>query len=295
MPLAAVLRLLRPKQWAKNFLVLAAYLFTASWQDPSRTSLVLIAFGALCMLSSASYVFNDLADAKADRLHPRKKLRPIASGQFSSGVAIGIGVALIVGGFALSALLPSGAQVALAFFAMIQLAYNLGLKRVAILDVMVISLAFVQRAVIGAMAIEVAISGWLLFCTGAFALFLASVKRRQELRALGTDSMTRATLAGYSERFLDAMVIVAASFAGISYGIYSIESDTARLHPSLILTTPVVVFGILRYLYLVFGREEGEEPESVVFKDPQMVLSLIAFLLVAVLAMRGLKLDFLAS
>lgn len=284
MAIRSLVRLLRPKQWTKNFLVFAAFIFTAGWSDPRNGVLVMIAFACLCLVSSASYCLNDYLDADSDRLHPKKQFRPIASGAVSRNMGLGVGLFCLFSGVGLSLLLPAGATVGISVFAVIQVSYNLFAKRQPILDILWISLAFVQRAVVGALTLSVGVSGWLLFCTGTLALFLASSKRRQEFISLGSESGTRTTLAAYSRPVLDGLVWMSAGLATMSYGIYAIESETALAHPGLIFTVPLVFFGVLRYLLIVFSTTEGEEPETALFSDPQMVSVLIAFILTALCA-----------
>lgn len=286
------LRLVRPKQWTKNLLVFAALLFTASWNDPRALQASLIAFLSLCLLSSASYVWNDLRDAEADRAHPVKRHRPIAAGLVGEQPASVLLLILFFGGLGAALALPPGAQFGLAGFAILQILYNIGVKSYSLLDIALVSLAFVTRAAVGALACQVPISGWLLFCTGALALMLISAKRRQEWVALGPGSASRASLAGYSQGFLDALVVFSATLGALSFGIYAIESETARAHPALLLTTPFVLFGILRYLQLVFTTTEGEEPESLLLRDPLLLGTVALFVLVAAAAMSGLQAPF---
>lgn len=269
-------------------MVFTAFIFTAGWSDPRNGLLVCLAFLSLCLLSSASYCLNDSLDTESDRLHPKKKLRPIASGEISQGSGLALALGCLLAGLGVSMFLPVGATVGIAVFGILQVTYNLFAKRVPILDILWIAIAFVQRAVVGALALNVGVSGWLLFCTGTLALFLASSKRRQEFIALGSDSGTRATLAGYSRAVVDGLVWMSAGLAIMSYGIYAIESETARAHPGLILTVPIVFFGVLRYLLIVFGTTEGEEPETALFSDPQMVFVLVAFVATALCAVADL-------
>lgn len=290
----AVWWLLRPKQWTKNLLALAAWVFTGSYTDLAKSGQAWLALAALCLVSSASYALNDVLDAESDRLHPTKRSRPVASGALAPSVAIGVGLVCAVLGLAVARWIGPSVLWAIVAFAGIQGAYNLGLKRVPVLDVLLISLAFVQRAAVGAVAIQVHVSAWLLFCTGALALLLGFSKRRHEF-ALQQDTgvETRSSLSSLSLKTLDGFVLWSAALAAIGYGMYAIESETARTHPALILTSPIVLYGILRYLYLVFERGEGGEPESVLFGDPHLLATFAAFVLAALAAMSGLQLPFL--
>lgn len=276
---------MRPKQWAKNALVFAAYLFTAGWTQPEATLRVVLAFVALCGVSSASYALNDVLDAPRDRLHPRKRRRPVAAGEVRPGAALALAAACLVGGLFVAAAISLPTAGAVAAFALIQALYNAVGRRVPIGDVMLISLAFVARAVVGAVAIEVEVSGWLLFCTGALALLLGLAKRRHENRSLEDGGEHhRPGLASYTPAALDALVVFAASMACLSYGVYALESPTAQRHPGVIWTTPLVVYGVMRYLWLVFARDEGGEPETTVLHDAHMLATLLLFGLLAALA-----------
>ena len=290
-----MLRLLRPKQWAKNLLVFAAWLFAGRLDDPVALGATGLAFVSLCLMSSGVYAINDARDAEADRRHPVKRFRPVAAGQVSVTVAYGLGAGLIVAGLLVSALVTSRLFTAAGVFLAIQLVYNAGIKRMAVADVMLIALAFVQRAAMGALAIDARISAWLLFCTGALALLLGFGKRRHEFHLEeAANGRTRASLVGYTAATLDALVVFSAALAGIAYGLYAIESETARAHPALILTAPVVLYGVMRYLVLIFAHREGGEPENLVLGDRQLVAALVLFVALALAAMKGLELGFLS-
>lgn len=293
MPLA-VLRLLRPKQWTKNLLVFAALVFTGGFGDESAIRASLLAFVALCLASSAVYALNDLLDVELDRQHPKKRTRPIASGALSKAGAAAISLACAAASAVVSWLLGAPFLVGVGVYLLLQVGYNAWFKAIPILDVFVVATGFVLRAVLGAVAIQVRISGWLLFCTGALALMLAFAKRRHEFRDRGEDrGLTRPSLGGYTQAALDALVVFSAGAAALSFGVYAIESETARRHPALILTLPCVLYGVMRYLYLVFGRDSGGEPESVLLSDPHIILALLAFLGLAVYAMTGADIPFL--
>jgi 4-hydroxybenzoate polyprenyltransferase len=292
--LLAAVRLLRPKQWTKNLLVFAALVFTGSWNDEGALRASLLAFFTLCLASSAVYALNDVLDAELDRKHPKKRLRPVASGAIGKGTAAAIAALCALGAGALAWGLGWPFAAGIGFYWLLQVGYNAWFKAIPILDVFVVATGFVLRAVLGAVAIDVRISGWLLFCTGALALMLAFAKRRHEFRDRGEDRAgTRPSLSGYTQAALDALVIFSAGAAALSFGVYAIESETARRHPALILTLPCVLYGVMRYLYLVFGRESGGEPETVLLTDPHIVLAVVAFLGLALYAMTGAEVPFL--
>lgn len=294
-------RLLRVKQWTKNVFVLAAFVFTKGWERPPAVQGVLAAFVAMTLASIAMYLVNDLRDREADRAHPTKRERPIASGRVGVPVAMAFFAAALVGSLAVAVLASpregfsrySLAIVVLAYMAL-QVAYNLVLKRTPVADVATIATGFVLRVVAGAVAIGAPLSGWILLCTGFLALLLGFGKRRHEFNLAGHDlASTRPALAGYTAASLDALLTMAGACAAISYGVYSIESPTARQYPGLVLTTPFVVYGVLRYLALAMAGDEGGEPESLVLKDVQLIVCFLGFLLAAFAALSGFRLGFL--
>lgn len=289
MPLRAVVSALRPRQWTKNLLVFAAYLFAARFDDSDATRQAILAFAAMCLVSSGTYVLNDLFDLERDRNHPTKKSRPFASGALSKSVGVVFSIVLLAGGLGVAALGLNRWSVAIcSVYILLQLAYNVSAKHVPVTDVFCIAFGFLLRAMLGAAAIWVPISIWLLYCTGTLALMLGFAKRRGELlqQANGNGS-TRETLVRYSRESLDALVIHSATAAALCYGIYSIESETARKYPTLAVTTLFVAYGIGRYLFLVFSRDEGSEPEAILLRDPHVLGSVLLFLFAAVAAVSG--------
>ncbi len=296
MPMAPILKLLRPKQWSKNFLVFAALLFTKSYLRTDLVQLSLMAFVAMCAVSSATYIFNDLRDIERDRKHPVKQRRPLASGSVKVSVAISLAVVLLAGGFVLGFQLTTSVIVILTTYVGLQILYNAGLKHIPVTDVFVLSLGFVLRASLGAAAISVTISGWLLFCTGALALLLGFGKRRHEFILQGsTRTESRESLGGYNRTALDALLLMSATGAAMCYGIYSVESPTAKQYPALILTSLFVFYGISRYVFLVFSREEGGEPETLLFRDIHLIISILGFVGAAVLALSGFHIPLLEA
>lgn len=281
-------RLMRPKQWIKGLLVLAAPLFTFTGSLSSRELIqILLALVSVTAASSAVYIFNDWRDIDRDRSHPIKQSRPLASGAVSP-VAAGICavICLIISGAAAIALGPEFVSVIILYL-VLQAAYNIGLKRVAIADVFVLSSGYVIRAALGAIAIGVLISPWLYVCTALLALLVSFGKRLSEFRTVDWKAgQTRESLADYSDASLTAMLTAAAAGAAISYSVYAIGSDTARTHPWMVASIIWVYYGILRYLLLVLAKNEGGEPESLFLKDPQLVLSVVLYLITAFIAMR---------
>ena len=271
---------LRPRQWVKNLFVFAGVIFSQQLVTP-RIWPALAAFAIFCGLSGAIYLFNDVADADKDRLHPSKRRRPIASGALPLGAAIGAGVVLLVGGLAAAfRLSPSFGLVALVYGALLT-AYSVWLKHVVIVDVLTVAAGFVLRAVAGAVAVDVEISGWLLICTILIALFLALGKRRHEYRSLtGGAAAHRPILADYSEGFLDQMISVVTASTVTTYALYTMSPETvAKFHTRLLpLTLPFVLYGIFRYLYLLYRRDLGGNPSDLLVTDRGLLLDALLWM-----------------
>lgn len=268
-----LLRAMRPNQWTKNVFVLAPLVFAQKMADATAVGVELVAFAVFCVLSSSVYLVNDIFDREADRLHPTKRNRPIAAGRLTPNVAgaaaavlgaIGVGGAVALG--------TPFAAVAIVYVAM-NFLYSAVLKRVVILDVMLISAGFLLRAWAGAVAIRVVMSHWLVLCTGLIALFLGFVKRRQEISSLGDAAAQRPILREYSLPFLDQMIAIVTASTILAYSLYAFSSEVAEKLGTrwMGLTIPFVVFGIFRYLYLVHQRDEGQNPSAVILKDPPLL------------------------
>lgn len=281
----SLIKLLRVKQWAKNVFVLAAIMFTGEFTNTDLVLKALIAFFAFSFVSSATYVFNDLADVEKDRLHPKKKLRPIASGAISPTNAIIIGVFCGLLGLGMSAFLGAAAVSIVIIYLLTQVAYNLKLKSVAVADVFTIAFGFILRAAMGAAAIGVAMSGWLFICTGFFSLMLGFAKRRSEFVTQGEDrGATRSSLQAYNQVYLDVLVASCAGLSIMGFTIYTMVSTTAQSYPGIILTLPFVMYAISRYLLLVYKKNSGGEPADILFGDRHIAIAIGGFVLAAVIA-----------
>lgn len=261
---------LRPEQWTKNLFVLAGLLFGGRLLEPGAVGSAVAALVIFCGLSSAIYLFNDVADREADKRHPLKKMRAIASGRLSAKTAVSAGV--VLAGACLAAatwMSPMLGLVAGAYVILLTL-YSVALKHVVILDSLTLSGGFVLRAVAGAVAVAVPISHWLLVCTTLFALFLALSKRRHELVLLADGaSAHRPILDDYSPYLLDQMISVVTASTLITYCLYATSSETAQRFGStrLGLTIPFVLYGIFRYLYLVHQKRGGGSPAGMLMTD----------------------------
>ncbi len=281
---------LRPAQWLKNGIVPAALFF--AWWDPTQNVApqgfmaflqACMATACFCMGSSAIYLMNDLRDIDADRLHPVKRLRPIAAGELSRTAARLMAVILAISAIAFSFTLPRTFTFVLEAYLAMQVCYTFFLKRITYVDVFVIAIGFVLRAVAGATAIQVRISPWLLLCTFLLALFLALCKRRHEKLLLESGGVEhRAALSGYDATLLNMQISIIAAATIVCYAIYTLAVDTIqRFNTSnLALTIPFVVFGVFRYLHLVYQNEEGGRPEKVMLTDRIMIVTVLAYLFV---------------
>ena len=284
----ALLRLLRPHQWLKNGFVFVGLLFGHAWHDAARTGSALLAFAAFCLLSSAVYVFNDYIDREQDRRHPEKKRRPLASGAVAVPAALALAAACLAGGLAL-AFFASRAPWIFVAYLVLNAAYSLGAKHVVILDVFIIAAGFMLRILAGTVGIGIAPTHWLLLCGLMLTLFLGFAKRRAELNALLEDSAGhRRVLEHYTETMLDQFIGVAATGTVVSYALYTVNPETIALHgtPWLIATVPFVLYGLLRYLFLLHRRGGGGDPARELLTDHHLLAAFSGWLIL-VTAMLG--------
>ncbi|MFO7639028.1 MAG: decaprenyl-phosphate phosphoribosyltransferase [bacterium] len=289
--LSALVRSMRPKQWIKNLLVLAALVFSKNLLDGAALLRSLAAFGIFCLLSGAVYIINDLVDRESDRLHPEKRRRPIAAGRVGAGPALTWAAVAVAGSLAGALALDWQFAVVAAGYFLMQLAYSLRLKRVVVLDVLIIAVGFALRAIAGTFVIHVRLSPWLFVVTILLALFVAVAKRRHELLFLEGQGIThRSVLGKYSEPLLDQMMAVATSATVVAYCLYTIAPETIDKFGSrnLIFTFPFVLYGIYRYLYLVYRKELGGTPEKVFVTDLPMVVAILLWALAVVFILYAL-------
>ena len=288
-PVAALVVSLRPRQWSKNLFVFAGLVFAQQLFTPAAV-VALAAFAVFCGLSGAVYLFNDVADRERDRGHPTKRHRPIAAGRLGAAAAVRVGIALIVAalgaGFAINTLFGLAA---LTYVALL-LAYSAWLKHVVIVDVLVVAIGFTLRAVAGALAIDVEISGWLLICTIQIALFLALGKRRHEYIALAAGAqLHRPILHEYSERLLDQMIAVVTASTVTAYALYTMSPETvAKFHTHLLpATLPFVLYGVFRYLYLLYRKQLGGNPSDLFLSDRALLVNTVLWVLTVLLILYG--------
>lgn len=268
---------MRPTQWPKNFFVLAPLVFGGELFQPDSLIRSFLALAVFCCAASAVYLLNDLRDREADRQHPLKRHRPLAAGTLSVKSALMAVAVLIALAAAGSLRLGSIFGWILVAYLAINLLYSFGLKNIVILDVMIVSLGFVLRVAAGGAAIEVEISRWLALCTIFVALFLVLSKRRHEIVLLADKaSGQRNVLEQYSASFLDQMINVVTASAVVSYSLYAVSPETLEKFDTqnLIYTLPMVLFGIFRYLFLIYQTSAKRNPTEAMLTDLPFLLNL---------------------
>jgi 4-hydroxybenzoate polyprenyltransferase len=288
--IVALFEALRPRQWTKNLLLFAVILFSQQMNQPDLVVRAVAGFVAFCLFAGATYVLNDLRDIEADRRHPRKRLRPIAAGRLPVPVAWGAVVVLFVMAIAIALWLGRGFTITALIYAVLNIAYTFALKSQVLVDVFVIALGFVLRAIAGvqllqAVSPDTEISPWLLVCTFFGALFLALAKRRRELMNAGDAAKgQRAVLDHYTPELLDALLTVSAAASLMGYALYTIWPSTVEKFGSehMLYTVPFVAYGIFRYLYLLRSSEDAEDPSQVLLSDRPMLVCVVLYLLVVV-------------
>lgn len=267
----------RPRQWPKNLLVLAALLFAREF-DHGPSVLAAVAATAIFTLATAGlYLLNDAIDAPRDREHAVKRGRPVAAGVVPIRLALAVALALATAALALATILAWPFGAALAIYLGLQVGYSLALKHLVILDLLAIAIGFVIRAVAGALVIAVPISPWLYICTFLLALFLAVGKRWAELTAEARSSAARPVLELYTADFLRTLIVITAAAAPLSYALYTFSAPNLPDNQLMMITIPIVLYGILRYVYLLQSNGTGEEPERVLLRDPGILVSVIAW------------------
>lgn len=285
-----LISLMRPKQWLKNFLLFAGIVFSQNYDKWDMLLRAFAGFAAFCIVSGAIYIFNDLVDAEADRLHPRKKNRPLAARLIKRRIAFFWAIVLSCAGIGGSYLLSVPFGITASSYYILTLLYSHVFKHVAIVDVILLAGGFVLRAIAGVVAIrytggpEVPMTPWFVICVFFLALFVAICKRRHELMALEDAAEHRRVLDEYSPAFLDQMISVSTAATVISYALYLVAgphgggSLDSIQGLRMISTLPFVIYGVFRYLYLVYKMGEGGEPENLILKDKPFLLNLILWL-----------------
>jgi 4-hydroxybenzoate polyprenyltransferase len=266
----------RPRQWIKNGLVLVPLISSVRFRSPQAMGRSLLAAVAFTLMSSAVYLLNDLADREADRRHPVKRHRPLATGALTVRLAVSSGLLLGAAALATAAFLGWKVLLAIALYAVLNIAYSAGLRREPVLDVLLVSSGFVLRPVAGAFAIPVRVSAWLFVVSLLMSLSLALLKRRAELVSLRAAALDhRPALGGYSVPFLDLLVAAVTGSGIIGYALYTFQSEHGE---RLVLTLPFFLYGVFRYLYLVYERGAGSSPEEIFLGDRRLQMDAVLYL-----------------
>lgn len=284
-PLAlALFEAMRPRQWVKNVFVLAGVLFAGRLFDRGALLRSFAAFALFCAAASAVYLVNDVADREQDAQHPTKRMRPVASGRLSPGAALVAAMSLGAVALAGAAILSGPLLAFLAGYLALTYAYSFGLKRVFIVDALVVAAGFVVRAAAGAAVIDALISPWLILCTFQLALFLSLGKRRHELVLLGEEAPAhRDALSRYSVPLLDSWLTALSGATIVAYALYTQAPRTVEHFGTthLIYTVPFVVFALFRYQHLLVQGGKGGDPGSVLLRDPGLILAVLAWAAIA--------------
>ena len=288
------IHLLRPKHWIKNLFVFAALIFSLNLFNIVKLIASLQAFFSFCLASSFVYIINDIIDIEQDRKHPKKRNRPITSGRISIKNAIIISILCLIASTILAYFVNLNTLIIISVYIFVNIFYSMKIKNVVILDVMFISLGFILRMVAGATAIEVSFSNWILLTTFCISLFLGFGKRRGELVLVNnnTKKNTRLVLELYSMQFLDYMIISSITLTIISYALYTIDSEVIKRFGTdkLIYTVPLVIYGIFRYLYVIYRSDSNGDPTEVVLKDKSIISVVLLWILLVIGLIYGVKL-----
>lgn len=273
-----LLRLMRPREWIKNAFVLAPVIFAREFTDPAAVANALIAFALFCVAASAGYIVNDIHDIERDRSHPSKRhSRPLAAGTVSIRSAVGLLIAcycVLLAGFVWS----PATMLAIAAYVVLNVAYTYVLKHQPVLDIFSIAAGFVLRVYAGALALPVPLSSWMAITTLCLALYLAAIKRRQELANNGIEG--REVLRMYSPGLIDRYAEMSATGALIFYSLFVISTNA-----QLVWTIPLVIFGLYRYWYVIERRDGGESPTDAVLTDPPLAVNILIWIGACVFAL----------
>jgi 4-hydroxybenzoate polyprenyltransferase len=288
--LGGLLVSLRPHQWVKNTLVFSGLIFSGSLFRTELTGKAVLAFLTFCLASSGIYLFNDLRDLPSDRQHPQKKKRPLAAGQISQPLALSVMIALLLGATSLAQWLSLPFSLLVGLYVLLNAGYSFGFKQVVILDIIIVAMGFVIRAVAGAVVIGVEPSQWLILCTLMLALMIVSGKRRYDVvLAQDNPELRQARREWYSVQFLDLMTAMTGGAAIITYALYTQAAETiARFGTrGIILTVPFVVYGIFRYLFLMHRRESAVDPAKLFLTDRPTLVNALLWALTVCLVLYG--------
>ncbi|MEK6752917.1 MAG: decaprenyl-phosphate phosphoribosyltransferase [Chloroflexota bacterium] len=275
--LTALIKTMRPRQWTKNVFIFAALVFDKQLFNIDSFLRTLAGFALFCLISSSVYIFNDLADVGADRQHPEKKNRPIASGKLPVSIAWGAGIALMLATFILAYFLAPGFEFVVVLYFLINMAYSKWLKHIPIVDVLIIASGFVLRVHAGVTLISVErFSPWLYVVMTLLSLFLGFGKRRAEIALLTHDAGShRKVLDGYTLPLLDQYIMIVSATTIVAYSLYTFSAPNVPENHSMMLTIPFVVYTIFRYMYLIQVKQAGGAPEEILLSDRPFQVAMI--------------------
>jgi len=310
----AVFESLRPRQWIKNLALLAPAIFTGQFFAADHLIKVLLGIAVFCLISSANYLVNDIKDAAADKLHPFKKQRPIAAGAVTKNQAAIVALILYFVGIFTAFQLNSFFGVVAAVFLLLGLLYSVWLKKIILLDVLVIATGFLLRIYAGAILADAHVTVWFLLTVSSLSLFLAIGKRKSERTLLKAAAGTvRPTLLYYPESLLDSLTTMFAASTWITYALFTFLEPLPQTSPQVLLllgenlprtffatkflmiTIPFVVYGLMRYLFLIYEKKEGESPERILISDKPLLSTCIIWFLLVVFIIYGLNQDFISA
>lgn len=270
-----LLRLIRPKQWVKNVFVLAPLIFSKTFIHPEAVIKAVLAMLCFMAASSSIYILNDIIDLEKDKLHEKKRLRPLASGSIKKSTAVIFMLVLLAVSFALSYFINYQVLLCIIIYILINILYSTILKKIAIVDIMVIALGFVLRVISGAVAIPVYISSWVLLCTFFIALCIGAGKRKSEKTLLDENSvMHRRVLSCYTDDFLKSLIQISITGSAITYSLYTVLEYDMQLP---MITILFVFSGLFRFMRLILEETEGRLPEEIILSDTQIMVSILLF------------------
>jgi len=278
---ALLLLSMRPKQWTKNVLLFGGIVFSRHLFEADSFVRALLGFFVFCVLSGFVYVLNDVTDVEKDKKHPEKQDRPIASGALAPAFALPASAVLAALALLVAFYLSPGFGLVSLLYVVIQVLYSYVLKNLVMLDILTISAGFVIRALAGAIVIDVEFSSWLIACTIFLSLFLAIAKRRHELVTLGDNAIAhRFILQEYTPQLLDQMISIVTASTIMAYTLYTMSPETAKKFGTqyLYVTVPFVLYGLLRYLYLVYCREMGGSPAQILLEDTPLIIDILLWI-----------------
>lgn len=273
---------MRPRQWTKNLFLFAGIIFAQKLISPVNFTKVVLAFIIFSISSGGIYIFNDIIDRESDKVHPDKKNRPVASGVLSLPIAWISSLVMIVAGLSFSYILSRSFFLLLLAYVILMVVYSLFLKRLVLLDIIIVAFGFVLRTLAGCAVIDVTVSPWLFICTLMLALFIAASKRRQEIISLGSSAKHhRLPLVDYTPELIDKILLIVTACTLVAYTLYTLSPMTVEKFGGnyMVFTVPFVLYGIMRYFYLIHKEEDIDSPERIIIKDKALLVDILLWVL----------------